>query len=61
VKAATNRARKREELISEGFTKEDSVLSIGSKVIDPDLDNWPSQRPSQSEGGNLETTEMSFI
>jgi hypothetical protein len=58
ARAATARARKRQQGQSQGqsqglFTREGSVMSIASDLIDPALVNWPHAAASQSEYPDL--------
>ena len=56
ARAATARARKRQQQgQSQGpFTREGSVMSIATDLMDPALVNWPFAAASQSEYPDLE-------
>lgn len=55
VRAATTRAQKRQGQ-SQGRTRERSVISVASDLIDPELANWPYAATSQSEYPDLDDT-----
>lgn len=55
IRAATTRAQKRQQGQSQGlFTRERSVISVASDLIDPELANWPPAATSQSEYPDLD-------